>query len=65
MASFPMDEGGDTFGLIYEYFLGKFAMSEGQKGGEFYTLIFIVRLIGEILEPYHCRIFGPAGGMFF
>lgn len=23
MASIPMDKGGDTFGLIYEYFLGK------------------------------------------
>jgi type I restriction enzyme M protein len=28
------DLGGDAFGRIYEYFLGKFAMSEGQKGGE-------------------------------
>jgi len=67
MASIPMDKGGDTFGLIYEYFLGKFAMSEGQKGGEFYTPTSIVRLIVEILEPYHGRIFDPAcgsGGMF-
>jgi type I restriction enzyme M protein len=32
-----MDIGGDVFGKIYEYFLGKFAMSEGQKGGEFFT----------------------------
>jgi hypothetical protein len=30
-----MDIEGDAFGKIYEYFLGKFAMSEGQKGGEF------------------------------
>lgn len=67
MASIPMDKGGDTFGLIYEYFLGKFAMSEGQKGGEFYTPTSIVRLIVEILEPYHGRILDPAcgsGGMF-
>lgn len=67
MASISMDKGGDTFGLIYEYFLGKFAMSEGQKGGEFYTPTSIVRLIVEILEPYHGRIFDPAcgsGGMF-
>lgn len=67
MASIPMDKGGDTFGLIYEYFLGKFAMSEGQKGGEFYTPTSIVRLIVEILEPYHGRIYDPAcgsGGMF-
>ena len=57
MASIPMDKGGDTFGLIYEYFLGKFAMTEGQKGGEFYTPTSIVKLIVEILEPYHGRIF--------
>src|SRR5699024_4656292 len=35
--SVPMDIEGDVFGRIYEYFLGQFAMSEGQKGGEFYT----------------------------
>jgi type I restriction enzyme M protein len=67
MASIPMDKGGDTFGLIYEYFLGKFDMSEGQKGGEFYTPTSIVKLIVEILEPYHGRILDPAcgsGGMF-
>jgi type I restriction enzyme M protein len=67
MASIPMDKGGDTFGLIYEYFLGKFAMTEGQKGGEFYTPTSIVKLIVEILEPYHGRILDPAcgsGGMF-
>jgi hypothetical protein len=34
--SIPMDIEGDAFGKIYEYFLGKFAMSEGQKGGEFF-----------------------------
>jgi len=67
MASIPMDKEGDTFGLIYEYFLGKFAMSEGQKGGEFYTPTSIVRLIVDILQPYHGRIYDPAcgsGGMF-
>ena len=67
MASISMEKGGDTFGLIYEYFLGKFAMSEGQKGGEFYTPTSIVKLIVEILEPYHGRILDPAcgsGGMF-
>ena len=62
MASIPMDKEGDTFGLIYEYFLGKFAMSEGQKGGEFYTPTSIVRLIVDILEPYHGRIYDPACG---
>jgi type I restriction enzyme M protein len=65
--SIPMDIEGDAFGKIYEYFLGKFAMSEGQKGGEFFTPTPIVKLIAEILEPYHGLIFDPAcgsGGMF-
>ena len=63
----PMDIEGDAFGKIYEYFLGKFAMAEGQKGGEFFTPTSIVKLIVEIIEPYHGRIFDPAsgsGGMF-
>lgn len=29
-----LDIEGDVFGKIYEYFLGKFAMSEGKKGNE-------------------------------
>ena len=29
-----LDVEGDAFGKIYEYFLGKFAMGEGQKGGD-------------------------------
>jgi len=67
MASIPMDIEGDAFGKIYEYFLGKFAMAEGTRGGEFFTPTAIVRLIVEILEPFHGRIFDPAcgsGGMF-
>jgi type I restriction enzyme M protein len=31
-------------------------MSEGQKGGEFFTPTSIVKLIVEIIEPYHGRI---------
>jgi type I restriction enzyme M protein len=57
----------DAFGRIYEYFLGAFAMSEGQGGGEFYTPSSIVRLLTEVIEPYHGRILDPAcgsGGMF-
>lgn len=57
----------DAFGRIYEYFLGAFAMSEGQGGGEFYTPASIVKLLTEIIEPYHGRILDPAcgsGGMF-
>ena len=65
--SIPMDIEGDAFGKIYEYFLGKFAMSEGQKGGEFFTPISLVKLIAEVIEPYHGLIYDPAcgsGGMF-
>ena len=56
-----------AFGRIYEYFLGEFAMSEGQGGGEFYTPASIVKLLTEVIEPYHGRILDPAcgsGGMF-
>jgi len=66
-AAVLMDIEGDAFGKIYEYFLGKFAMTEGQKGGEFFTPTSIVKLIVEIIEPFHGRIYDPAcgsGGMF-
>ena len=65
--SVPMTIEGDAFGKIYEYFLGNFAMSEGQRGGEFFTPTAIVKLIVEIIEPFHGRIYDPAcgsGGMF-
>ena len=57
----------DAFGRIYEYFLGAFAMTEGQGGGEFYTPSSIVKLLTEVIEPFHGRILDPAcgsGGMF-
>jgi len=63
----PVDLSGDAFGKVYEYFLGNFALREGQKGGVFYTPESIVKLIVEIIEPYHGRIYDPAcgsGGMF-
>jgi type I restriction enzyme M protein len=65
--SLPDSLEGDALGLIYEYFLGQFAMAEGQKGGEFFTPTSIVRLIVEIIEPFNGTIFDPAcgsGGMF-
>ena len=58
---------GDAFGIIYEYFLGKFAGAEGQRGGEFFTPTSIVRLIVEVLKPIKGSLFDPAcgsGGMF-
>ena len=66
-AGIPLDVEGDLFGKIYEYFLGKFALAEGQRGGEFFTPTSLVKLIVEIIEPYHGRIYDPAcgsGGMF-
>jgi type I restriction enzyme M protein len=57
----------DVLGRVYEYFLGKFAASEGKGGGEFYTPQCIVRLLVEMLEPYHGRVYDPccgSGGMF-
>jgi type I restriction enzyme M protein len=58
---------GDAFGKVYEYFLGKFAIAEGAKGGEYFTPTSIVRLIVEITEPFTGKILDPAcgsGGMF-
>ncbi|KUI42948.1 hypothetical protein AU198_07700 [Mycobacterium sp. GA-1199] len=66
-APLPRQLSGDAFGLIYEDFLSNFAASEGRLGGEFFTPYSIVRLIVEIIEPFHGRVLDPAcgsGGMF-
>lgn len=58
---------GDAFGKVYEYFIGKFALAEGGKAGEFFTPTPIVKLIVEIIEPFNGKILDPAcgsGGMF-
>jgi len=49
-ADIPKNTTGDMFGQIYEYFLGKFALAEGQGGGEFFTPRSVVRLMVEIVE---------------
>ena len=62
----PMSE-EDLVGRVYEYFLGKFAASEGKGGGEFYTPKSVVALLAEMLEPYKGKIYDPccgSGGMF-
>lgn len=67
VSEIPASTDFDAFGRIYEYFLGEFARTEGQKGGEFYTPASIVKLLAEVIEPYHGRILDPAcgsGGMF-
>jgi type I restriction enzyme M protein len=61
------DIAGDAFGKVYEYFLGKFAIAEGAKGGEYFTPTSIVRLVVEIIAPFRGKILDPAcgsGGMF-
>lgn len=63
----PLQIEGDAYGLIFEYFMGQFASSYMQKGGEYFTPASIVKLIVEIIEPYQGKIFDPAcgsGGMF-
>ncbi|MFU8947907.1 type I restriction-modification system subunit M [Mycetocola zhadangensis] len=57
----------DILGEVYEYFLEKFAAAEGKRGGEFYTPAGVVRVLVEVLEPDHGRVYDPAcgsGGMF-
>lgn len=66
-ADIPKDATGDMFGQIYEYFLGEFALAEGQGGGEFFTPRSVVRLMVQIIEPHNGTVFDPAcgsGGMF-
>ncbi|WP_239746530.1 MULTISPECIES: class I SAM-dependent DNA methyltransferase [unclassified Mammaliicoccus] len=63
----PTDSQNDIFGEVYEYFLGNFALAEGQGGGEFYTPRTVVRYMVEVLQPMEGKILDPAcgsGGMF-
>lgn len=61
------DDEQDVVGRVYEYFLGKFAATEGKGGGEFYTPKCVVNLMAEMIEPYKGKIYDPccgSGGMF-
>ena len=65
----PEDIDVDLFGEIYEFFLGSFAMEEGQGGGAFYTPASVVRYMVEVLRPVtgDKKFLDPAcgsGGMF-
>ena len=53
----------DVLGRVYEYFLKKFGMGEGQ----FYTPPTMVDLLVNMIEPYEGRVYDPccgSGGMF-
>jgi len=66
-SNIPANATGDMFGQIYQYFLGEFALAEGQGGGEFFTPDSVVRLMVEIIEPRRGKLLDPAcgsGGMF-
>ncbi len=57
----------DVLGRVYEYFLSQFASAEGKKAGQFYTPRCVVKLLVEMLEPYHGRVYDPccgSAGMF-
>lgn len=64
----PKEHGSrDVFGEVYEYFLGNFALEEGQKAGQFYTPRPVVHTLVEVLAPFEGRIYDPccgSGGMF-
>ena len=65
----PEDISIDLFGQIYEYFLGNFALAEGQGGGAFYTPASVVQYMVEVLQPEtgDRKFLDPAcgsGGMF-
>lgn len=63
-----LDEvGGDIIGLIYEYFLNKFAKNIASDDGVFFTPKSLVKMIVNIIEPKSGVLLDPAcgsGGMF-
>lgn len=57
----------DYLGHIYEYFIGNFAATEGNRGGEFFTPPSVVNLLVSMLNPQNGIVYDPAcgtGGMF-
>lgn len=57
----------DYLGQIYEYFIGNFAATEGNRGGEFFTPPSVVNLLVNMLNPQEGLVYDPAcgtGGIF-
>lgn len=59
---FARRDGTDILGRAYMYFISNFASTEGNRGGEFFTPVSIVRLLVEMLEPAQGKVFDPAAG---
>ena len=60
------DHDRDILGRTYEYFLTKFSKQAG-KGGEFFTPPCIVRILVNVIQPFHGKVYDPccgSGGMF-
>lgn len=55
-------EGLDVLGRVYEFFLGEFSSMQGKAGGEQYTPRCIVKLMVELIEPLHGRVYDPCHG---
>ena len=51
----PERGGADLIGVVYEYFIGEFADSEGKRGSEYFTPQSIVKCLVAMLEPYPGR----------
>ncbi|MEU4348569.1 class I SAM-dependent DNA methyltransferase [Streptomyces sp. NPDC023838] len=53
----------DMLGAAYEYLLGRFADSAGQKGGEFYTPRAVVRMMVRLVDPQPMQsVYDPCAG---
>ncbi|MFJ9032517.1 N-6 DNA methylase [Streptomyces sp. NPDC102274] len=53
----------DMLGAAYEYLLGRFADSAGQKGGEFYTPRAVVRMMVRLIDPKPTEsVYDPCAG---
>lgn len=64
---YNQEEKIDYLGRIYEYFIGNFAATEGNRGGEFFTPPTVVELLVQMLNPQEGIVYDPAcgtGGMF-
>ncbi|MDM8520526.1 class I SAM-dependent DNA methyltransferase [Anaerolineales bacterium HSG6] len=59
---FRGQSGADLLGHAYMYFIANFASTEGNRGGEFFTPLSIVRLLVAMLAPKAGKVFDPAVG---